>query len=523
MSKPEVKSKKLYIKLIDELFLFISGIKYFLKTNKPVVFSILTLSILCFGYEICNFTLSIDEEFYIASPKRPEVWLGDGRFGIFLFKKLFMAFNMFPPFFVTMVAVTFLFFSAVVWCYNFSTVFKKREISKFSLILFSVIYMSLPAVVPEFMMFSSYNIEVCLALLAIAVSISFIIQYNENKTCVSLFYACAFLTFSISVYQSFIPMFISAVCVISIFYLLFNDKELPYNYHFKNIIASIIVFFISFVSYYVINKFMLIFYPSSQYLNNFIGWNQYKSIGQMIISITDGLKIRFFVRWEIGGKLLCVSYIMFGLLSLCILFAPKVKKRIFTVLLIICLAASPFLLSYMFASITPLRAMQPILLVNAVIWLIIINLFNDVKIVKGIACVLALIIALFQVQMINRVFYGDHIRYEADVRTGNMIISDMAKEIPNYSQYPLVFVGRRLPDYGPVVIRNEVIGGSFFEWDNGSNGRMISFLNACGNNLKYPTSEQIEEGKTQGRDMPVWPEKGSIKVTGDKIIIKLSQ
>ena len=71
----------------------------------------------------------------------------------------------------------------------------------------------------------------------------------------------------------------------------------------------------------------------------------------------------------------------------------------------------------------------------------------------------------------------------------------------------------------------DTFGASFFEWDQGSAGRIVLFLRTLGyfNHVEpMPVQERGQQFET-ARAMPAWPAPGSVKVNGNAVIVKFGE
>jgi len=125
--------------------------------------------------------------------------------------------------------------------------------------------------------------------------------------------------------------------------------------------------------------------------------------------------------------------------------------------------------------------------------------------------------------MINKLFVGDHIRYQIDQRIGHDIMASISESAPEYRQYPILFLGHYTVPRNPLVYHQQVIGSSFFEHDGGNLVRITAFLNTEGYALFYPTLDEYERAQQYSIDMPSWPDDGSINIINNNmIVVKLS-
>lgn len=61
----------------------------FVKKYKTSIFLSVLFSLLCFGFMLTHFTITIDEESWILSARDETMWLYQGRFIIWLFDLIF--------------------------------------------------------------------------------------------------------------------------------------------------------------------------------------------------------------------------------------------------------------------------------------------------------------------------------------------------------------------------------------------------------------------------------------------------
>lgn len=74
------------------------------------------------------------------------------------------------------------------------------------------------------------------------------------------------------------------------------------------------------------------------------------------------------------------------------------------------------------------------------------------------------------------------------------------------------------------LLNSEIFAASFFQWDQGSNYRIIPFIRSAGvaNYKIIDNKDAILKAKTAISDMPVWPAAGSITHVDDVVVVKLS-
>ncbi|MES1181582.1 MAG: hypothetical protein ABUL44_02180, partial [Flavobacterium sp.] len=142
---------------------------------------------------------------------------------------------------------------------------------------------------------------------------------------------------------------------------------------------------------------------------------------------------------------------------------------------------------------------------------------------------LTLFICLTNVYFITRLFYSNWQISNHDTEVAKNIDSQIKNKYPEFDQNAdyVYFYGClsfeehnkfRLPD-------SEIFGGSLFIWDNGANYRIINLFrcNDIANYRMIDNKETYLGIKDSIKDMPVWPNKESIKKINNVVIVKLGK
>lgn len=498
-----------------------SEMKNFFTNNKWILIVIVFFTMLCFNFEISNFTLSIDEEREIVQGSttgtwKLENWIKEGRFGIYILKKFFTIDGVFTPGLASLVASILLAISAGIWCLNIHKTIKK--VSRFSLVAFIGMYLSMPFVVAEYMSYSIFNIEVNFAMVLMAISIYYLIKYKEEKVKIHIVFSGLCFMGCISIYQAFIPMFITATCLINLNSIIISEK-VDFKEWILDIRDYVIAFVVGLGSYYIINMIFRLVYPSNGYTGTFIAWNSGESFREILIQLISRT-CEIFFNLEIPGikSLICTIIAFFVYIAYLVIKNNGIKRWLI-LFMSICLIISPMSLSIVLGNRLPIRTMLAIMLMAGGIWFIIIQYNFEFKWIKLLSIFMALILIWNQVQDLNRLFYGDYLCYQLDQEMGHQIAQDILNinngEIPDK---PIIFVGRYV-HAAPNIIRVDAIGQSFF--GRPRNIYKLLFLDYLGYHFKYPTIQQEELAQKYAEMMPKWPAKESIQEFEDFIIIRL--
>ena len=127
----------------------------------------------------------------------------------------------------------------------------------------------------------------------------------------------------------------------------------------------------------------------------------------------------------------------------------------------------------------------------------------------------------------GKVFTAAHVvtgRYpicQRDVRDPNVKYFVKFPGIPCL-EYKVDFYGAKPFNTVFPSIKTSTIGSSFFDWDGGHPKRIVYFMRLIG----YTDINLMEQDKRRSvvelyKNMPIWPARNSIKVSGNVILVKL--
>jgi hypothetical protein len=126
----------------------------------------------------------------------------------------------------------------------------------------------------------------------------------------------------------------------------------------------------------------------------------------------------------------------------------------------------------------------------------------------------------------NRQYYAGHWALERDKAVANEIISRVQEVKTGRNGYLIAVIGDLQPLPSPLApfVPYSTVGASFFEWDGGNAARIAGLLNLLSEaKFAIPHPVLYREAFEIAAAMPSWPAKGSIVARGDVIIVKLSE
>jgi hypothetical protein len=500
----------------------------FLRRNLVGVGVICIFTLMCYGFEIANFTLSFDEEKAVLDFS-PIAWIPQSRFGITLIDSILVRTSN-QPFWSTFLAVLFLVLTGFYWCRLFERAAGAKGKNLAAVILFCAFFISFPPNF-EYMSLINYNLEVTLGLLFAAISVGLVGQWCvHGKSKANLILGIFFLAFSISIYQSNVSVFITgmfAYLLVTLLGRIKNGEEI----HSKQIyifgIKYIAAIGASVLVYAVVDRFLKLFIQSSSYLDTFLKWNS----GNMLATLGSliGQIVNFYLNIKTGlyGGVWGAEFLL-PVTVICIILAIwlVIKNRGYrtiTALLFAGLLLAPLSISIFLGMVPPMRTTQAFALYMGVAAYL---LFTQVEmaLLKKILLFLAVIVAVYQSQALNAIFYGDYLRYQKDIAFANRIaerISELEQgEIP---KQPVVYIGRLdIAGKGPdsPIIKTRWGGTSFFEYKS----RRILFMDYLGFPYKNAASnDELKRAEELAKSMPVWPARDSVALKDGLIIVKLAE
>lgn len=473
------------------------------KKNSIVIFIFIVIGILCWGFEITNWTMTIDEEVMLHQDKIAWAirWIGDGRWGITIIK-LLLPTNYVLPFFNGFLSMFLLLVSASIIAFFIYS----KEGTIFSQVVAGTLFLSCP-ILAYYLMFDTFSVELSLGILFSIISAVELGCYNVNrKTIVT---AILLLTLSIGIYQSLMFVYISMVSVV----LLINIyKEVDWNNreYFKIVIRYVLILLISLLFYIIISKVLERFVYDFDYVDGYFRWS-YWDISTCIREIFIALKKNILTpeKFYWGGCILYISYI-FLVLSLVgglLKYKDKALQILLSFFALLISIAGP---NIAMGGPMPIRTYQAVsIFIFAGIILFIEFVANSKHIFFARALAfLGVIMVLYQSAYVTSLFFSEDIREKNDEAKLNRILSDVEELNVNMDENtPLVIVGNK-PWNGKYKISSEQFDLSMFA--TGQISRLYSWMLDLGYTYSLPNNEQQIIAEEIAQQMPEWPLDGSV-------------
>ena len=504
---------KEFAKKLREIY---SDFSNFMQTIKSEFVLLVCVGILGYGFFCTNFTLSIDEElFWMIKDGSP--WVGYGRFGNYFLDRFLTFDSSVMPFFTDVLAVVILIFAALAFSYSFFRENRTQNKKSFKHTIFGGLFLTFPFVNGDFMAFSIYNLWIAIGYLFTAIAIIVLREFQDSRNKIELVFVIIALTSAISIYQSFISVFIVMFLILELQILITGSKHVVYS---RWVFAGIAVL-TSTGLYLTLNALaQWEITPAYGYLNTLVGWNRELSPFQVLNGLFEAISDIYLGAYGSSGRILTISVSVFLVYIFCISLSKKsTRHRAGILFLVTLLLISPFLTTFALGSMLPARSLNGLPLLLGGIWLIVLQNLTT-PILRSISVGISTFLLFFQIQFLNSLFYGDHLRYQEDIFMGRQLIHQIETQTINYRKYPIVFLGQHKFDSTKLISKINSGGRSFFD-DASQSYRMTYFLRTLGYQVILPTQADVAKA-SEIEPMNIWPESGSIVFYENLIIVKLS-
>lgn len=468
----------------------------------PFVLLICTL-FLCYGYEIFNFNLTIDEELHLGYRNAIVDWIGEGRWGMYLL-------SFFIP--TTIVPVVSVFIGLVVMLISFWFLMTKIfDLDNLSASLAVSLAITVPSLFFIFM-FSTIAYAIGIGYLCILLVAHFLLRGGKTD----LVIAGLIGSFSIAIYQ---PFFILILIIIIAVWVYCPDEQL-----FRRIKNGLIVFIISLPAYFIINR-LFSFLLEDQNTLSYVFKHVNFEFGAILRSVHKSWDIFWDIitldekKFGIHHPWLAILYLLtIGITIYSVLVNSK-KYKIVRIFFIVCISLVPIVTLFLIPK-TPIRSQ---------IYLpFIVLIFTGMSFpvlkswLKLVFAVLILIAIINNSVVTNYLIASSIVSYELDSKLAAEISHELEYKfkIDDKKTYDLEVVGVKTPFTHEFEINTEVVGRSFFQFHQGDPYRVAAFLRIHGVPVEAASDARRLELKPFATRMPVYPEDGWIQLYENTIILK---
>ncbi|OME15059.1 hypothetical protein BSK47_22610 [Paenibacillus odorifer] len=513
----------------EELSLFYS----YIKVNKVLYVFLFFVAIWAYGFPLTQFTLSLDEEnaLFRDFGASVSIWSSQGRFGISILKLVFHNWQS-NSITASLLAVTGLVFTSIIWAYALSScIITKDKSTKLDWpgLGLALVFLTFPAH-SENVGFSIMSFELGIGWIMVSAASLIVAKWAIMKKNISyMLIALLLLIFAISIYQAFMPVFICAVILITIMHLI-NLQNSSINVNLKDtvvvVLKYILVAFLSLVIYKIIDIIISLFIPKSDYVDGFFLWGKANSV-IVVETLIENFKKLILGDVIFGSNIILPSIILSVLILLFFIFRALKNNNTTTTAwiiaaLLVAFITSPFLMSIILGSPMPIRTSFVLALFVSSIWYLLYMLTKK-RLIRNLIILVFVTTTIYQSQSMSQLYYSDYNRYQDDIKIANQIGTRILElDLGETPSKPVVFLGSHAQLPRENIIKQEILGFSFFEWYGGDKDRIGNFMSSLGYKYKIPTDIEREKAIKLAELMPAWPYKGSVALVDDLIIVNLS-
>lgn len=505
----------------------------FCKKETLLCISIILIIFVIFGSHLFSRNMCIDTHSFLLNPTMNYNWLDIGRFGLVLLKYI-VGLGSFNLYYANGLLMLILVITSIYWAYFIKKYTKCNNNFVIALSIFMIFGSPIYA---EQFYFIIQSVEVVLGILMTLISVDLAFNHLSTNKIRYLVASIILNIISFGIYQAFIPLYISLVIGI---YILNYRKEASSAkkefINFRKVIAPVIGnFILSFIIYYIISKLFI----TSDYLTASISWGKesflqvLKNICGAIYSVIKG-----------GGIFYDLSFLVMSILLIIVQLKNNYKKNIFYKLKNIAVTAvfliTPFFLTIYSGSIQVVRSYLNLPFVIALGFIIILEFLNiEIKHPKFKKCALGFlyIVVMFfsmkQYYISSRLYYAEDIRNDSDLLLANNIYKDVSALVDDVSNYHIFIIGFNEINLPASAYEGDMMGKSLFNvhavlepyhfWSTSSVQDIwkIEGKKAFKDNDKELSKKVIDYIDSE-EDIPNYPNKDSIIIKDDLVIVKLS-
>jgi len=493
----------------------LANVHEYLKENANLIFALAAVALCAYGFELFQLNLTVDEELHAEYLGPTLGWVSQGRWGMYLLNKFILPYTVIPftPLFIALI-------------FHIAAVLLMLEgwkiTSKLERFIVGAICVAFPTMAYMYT-FSTISYGIGIGLFCSALSLFFYARNSGWKRYLTILPA----SFAIAIYQGFLPVLAALFLVYMIRTQIHSEKPILFD-----IIAIASILIISLFIYYAIQNLIFIIgvVPELAYVSDFIdvGFLQryFSTVLRRIWSYAF-LPVYLGDEGIYSINLRSLAFLLF--VSFLGLFIHLVKSRrsltnwLFVISLLLLLSISPFLSGFLMQGYMSLRFLVALPVVISGI--VMLGMLGSSRSFKLVTALLATYCIFQFVTSTNHLFASSHLAFEADRILATRLITrieDAQGEANTQEVRYIEIIGYYSRPATNLIPKIETFGASFFEVGQGIPGRIASFLGIAGfERLQEVSVDRRAELVAIADSMPTWPDKGSIKVVEDIVLIKL--
>lgn len=471
--------------------------------NKLYIFSLVFIAILTYGFYLINISIGIDDLAIGDYVKGPYL-LASGRYTFVLIGWILNYFS-FTPFWIEFFCLTVLII-ALILINVLLKIASNDKLPVHSYTIFSIMFLSY-SIISEALIYQENAMFLAFGYLFTILSVLYTYSYIANKVNKSCYLAIAYFILALGLYETFLSVYLLLMIITMILQLYYSKISLKiYTIRILEILFYSLTIRVLLQGYLNINH-------TENFSNQRIYWFVYSV--QDILKMFSGSffhKVIYQSILYLPFTILIISFLIYIIL----LFKIKNNK---IRLLVPVMFVSAFILQIIMGIFVYNRTLNSLSVYVSFSFCLLYAIIQNTKVRKAIL-ILVVYLCLLSSKDINNELYKDFKRYNYE----KSVINQTAFMINNkfgYTEKPVIFLGELNEPFRSNY--NSEIGNSSINWSISAFKNYMSqtqklFLEQ-GYKFNLPSSEQVKEATEIYKDMPRFPEEGSVKLVNDEYII----
>ncbi len=513
-----------WLKDEEKLRQFTERVKTFFLQKLAIIIIAFLLAIFSYGYELFNFTLSIDDEtgsFLSASETINHILTG--RWGSY-FLNFFLSPHAVLPYFPILLSLC----SLVIVAILFTT---SEKFSLSASIIFSIIFITHP-LHSYYLAFNTpfFGIGMALATLAYVVVRSSVTHQLHQHALWLL--ATLLLTFALSIYQALLSFFmvLSAYLIFNQFFIKKDGLKLICRGTVIPLAFITIGSLILFKTGDIVVKYLFLYempIKKFEYIDSMIFYGTEPLLTTLMRLAWHIVKFTFGIG-SFGGEVGIAQntvFLMLGIITYRILRdkTNHFNRKSVAIILLFAILIAAFSVSLAIGNPMPPRTYMAIPLMVAILWWLVAGYSG--RLLRIGLLIAALIILVNNTYINTRLFYASYVSWQADRDLAIRVLDRVEQLNPPFveGKIRVAVAGPHQYETNELFFSSDTHGASFFEWGKGRTKRIESLYKTMGiNHLSVISIKNISNCSDTILKMPFWPIAGSVRLCDSVVVVNFS-
>jgi|GEM_PF-4313696 len=491
----------------------------FCRSHSGFFFFTLLIGVISFAFELFNFSLSVDNEFWIRASVSPD-WLDQGRWGMYLVNCLYQSPGVpFVTLFLTLALIS------AGWVSLITILHQENNPGKYWA---TFIFMASP-----YFLFSYVFFSLCLGI-GVGVLLAVVTLYCFQCPSWWVRGIGVFIgAFTIGIYQTFAVFILTLCCIFILNRIVSRPIRLSVLIRQFSVLLALIV--MSVVAYFLLNR--LAMYLARTCNTSYIdGLKKEQTaiwlwLKEILFIIRDGFAY-YWGRQQVVGVVLTWQGILLSFSLVCLIgklcgVRHRSALRILEGALFAALTlVMPFILFFILKQ-PPLRSMIAVPLVISLLFLLGYPLRPQWRV---LAILISLLCWINYLYVNSKLSFDKFLNWQADKVIATNLTNMIAQASPSDQNFDinaarkLIVIGCLDRNDQCYFFTQETIGASLFNWDGGCPHRISAVFRSLGYpNITAASPSEYQKYFVLTRNMPCFPAAGSVMVKDRIIIIKFSE